>query len=412
MLVSGFHTLGSYATPSMGIVFRNRLYTKLEIGSALSRISLQAEALDKEDDKGLYRRGRELNKWGANSRREDRPTMYFPISGPNGEGVYPIRNDGAQGRWRWGKSKMHALVAKGDIEFVKRENGTYIVYEKIRSTDPRSKPYRTWLEGVGTTADGSKEVRDLFDGRKVFDFAKPVKLLKQIVRMGTSGNGDIVMDFFAGSGTTAQAVLELNREDGGERQFICVQLPESTPQDSEARKAGYRSIAEVGEELIRRVIKQMLGDTSQLALLEERDNPEDLGFLGFKVLRLGNSNFKRWRDYQGDDLAQLEDLFDRIETPLLDEWMPADLLTEVLLLQGFPLDSSIMALDAFARNKVLRVSSGVCAHTLYVCLDPEVADGTVDRLALNPEDMFVCLDSALSDEGKQRLADMCNLQTI
>jgi adenine-specific DNA-methyltransferase len=152
----------------------------------LSRILIEAEPLDCEDEKGAYRRGRELNKWGSGSRREDRPTMYFPIPGPNSVEVYPIRNDGDEGRWRWGKKKMSAIVERGDVEFVQRSDGTYIVYEKIRSRDQRLKPYRTLLPNVGTTADGSKTVKELFDGKKVFDFPKPVELVKQIITMGAN----------------------------------------------------------------------------------------------------------------------------------------------------------------------------------------------------------------------------------
>jgi len=135
-------------------------FSKRSIDNSISKITIESEPLDREDEKGMYRRGRELNKWGANSRREDRPTMFFPIIGPNGEDVYPIRNDGKEGCWRWGKKKMFEAVESKNLEFSKRQDGTYIVYEKIRSNNPRTKPFRTWLVDVGTTADGSKIVKD------------------------------------------------------------------------------------------------------------------------------------------------------------------------------------------------------------------------------------------------------------
>ena len=103
----------------------------------LNKIEIVAEPLDKTDEHGRYRIGRELNKWGANSRREDRPTMFFPIPGPNGEEVYPIRNDGTKGRWRLGKPAMMEIVANGNCEFSPRGDGTYIVYEKIRNEENR-----------------------------------------------------------------------------------------------------------------------------------------------------------------------------------------------------------------------------------------------------------------------------------
>ncbi len=192
---------------------------------ALSKLPVEAEQLDLTDEKGKYRRGRELNKWGAGSRREDRPTMYFPIPGPDGEDVYPFRNDGAEGRWRWGKKRMLEIVKHGDVDFVKRSNGTYIAYEKIRSADPRLKPYRTWLTDVKTTADGSKTVREIFGG-KAYDFPKPVELLKHLISIGINDNEQLVFDFFAGSGTTGHAVIDLNREDGGDRRYVLVEMGE------------------------------------------------------------------------------------------------------------------------------------------------------------------------------------------
>ncbi|MEI6243152.1 MAG: DNA methyltransferase, partial [Chlamydiota bacterium] len=197
------------------------------------------------------------------SRREDRPTMYFPIPGPNGAEVYPIRNDGAEGRWRWGKKKMTAIVERGDVEFVQRSDGSYIAYEKVRSQDQRLKPYRTFLPNVGTTADGSKTVKELFDGKKVFDFPKPVDLVKQIITMGANSDDELILDFFGGACSTAHAVLDLNREDGGNRRFIMIQLPEKTDENSEAFKAGYRTIADIGKERIRRVIAKMKKESQQ-----------------------------------------------------------------------------------------------------------------------------------------------------
>ncbi len=183
---------------------------------SLGKIGIQAEPLDKIDNKGSYRLGRELNKWGANSRREDRPTMYFSIPGPNNVEVFPIRNDGSEGCWRWGKKNMLDSVQAGDIEFISREDGTYIAYEKIRTEEERQKPYRTWFDSIGATADGSKIIKTIFDEKKVFDFPKPKNLLDSLINIGTPFGG-IVLDFFSGSGTTAHAVMALNAADSGQR---------------------------------------------------------------------------------------------------------------------------------------------------------------------------------------------------
>jgi len=304
----------------------------------LSRILIEAEPLDREDEKGAYHRGRELNKWGANSRREDRPTMYFPIPGPKGEEVFPIRNDGAEGCWRWGKKKMTAIVEQGDVEFVQRSDETYIVYEKIRSQDQRLKPYRTFLPNVGTTADGSKTVKELFDGKKVFDFPKPVDLVKHIITMGANSDDELILDFFGGACSTAHAVLDLNREDGGNRRFIMIQLPEKTDENSVAFKAGYRTIADIGKERIRRVIAKMKKDREvKLPLTEKPD-------LGFRVFKLRPSNFRVWRS----DIRTPEQLTTQLEMSL-DNVKPhaerENQLWEILLKAGYPLSAKVEEKD-------------------------------------------------------------------
>lgn len=375
----------------------------------LSKLAIEAEALDRLDSKGPYRRGRELNKWGSNSRREDRPTMYFAIPGPNGIDVFPIRNDGMEGCWRWGKKKMFDIVQRGDVEFVQRPNGTYIVHEKIRSSDPRAKPYRTWLADVGATADGSKEVKDLFNGKKIYDFPKPVELIKHLIKIGVMNNDDIVLDFFAGSCTTAQGVLEFVRENNElDIRFICIQLPEFPSSTSEAYKYGFTTIAEIGKERIRRVIQRMQ-DEQAGKLIEERETPEDLGF---RVFKLDRSNFKAWQNYTGDDVAELETLFDQFASPLVDKWQPDDLLSEILLMEGFPLDSTITPLSAITSNRVLKVAADWLTHQLFVCLDAHIQPATVAELALRAEDIFVCLDSALDEATKLRLQDGRTVKVI
>ncbi|MEJ7842862.1 MAG: site-specific DNA-methyltransferase [Rubrobacter sp.] len=198
-------------------------YRKTDNPQALSKLATTAEQLDLIDERGQYRRGRELNKWGAGSRREDRPTMYFPIPGPGNKDVYPIRNDGTEGRWRWGRKRMLDIVERGDVDFVKRSDDSYITYEKIRSEDSRLKPYRTWLTDVKTTADGSKTVREIF-GRKAYSFPKPVELLEHLTSVGIGEDTQLLLDFFAGSGTTGHAVINLNREDGGSRKYVLVEM--------------------------------------------------------------------------------------------------------------------------------------------------------------------------------------------
>jgi len=179
-----------------------------------------------DENKKLHYKRQLARKWGSHSKREDRPNLYYSIKAPDGSDVYPKLNDGSDGCWRWSKKKMEEEIKKGNIEFVK-ENNEWIVYQKIYEPvgdELRTKKFTTWLDDVGTTAEGTKEVVNLF-GRKMFNYPKPPSLIKRLLQIGNVQDKDLVLDFFSGSGTTAQAVLELNKEDGGNRKFIlCEQL--------------------------------------------------------------------------------------------------------------------------------------------------------------------------------------------
>ena len=347
----------------------------------LNKIEIESEPLDKEDENGKYRIGRELNKWGANSRREDRPTMFFPIPGPNGEEVYPIRNDGTEGRWRWGKRAMMDAVEKGNCEFFLREDGTYIVYEKIRATDNRLKPYRTFIQKSGSTADGTKEVRDIFDGKKIFDFPKPIQLLKHIIEIATNEDC-VIMDFFSGSATTAHAVLEKNLEDCGKRKFIMVQLPEILTDDTEGSKAGYSTICEIGEERIRRAGRKI-----------KEENPfttADLD-IGFRVFRVDSSNMEDvyYRPTEVEQ-GQMNIFADNIKK----DRTPEDLLFQVMLDLGVLLSSKIEETD-IAGKKVFSVADGY----LIACFDKDVTDETVKAIAEKHPFYAVFRDAGMASDS-------------
>lgn len=184
----------------------------------------EKDAIDLEliDEKGPYTKGRELNKWGAGSKREDSPSMWFPIKGPNGEEVFPIRNDGSEGRWRWGKKKLLKAVEEGDVIFERRDNGTFIAYEKVRALKSTTKQYNTWFSDNYINAKGAEPLKGIFNTlMSIFSYAKPIELIHDLVFMSNHPDGTI-LDFFAGSGTTMHAVMQLNKEDGGHRQCILV----------------------------------------------------------------------------------------------------------------------------------------------------------------------------------------------
>lgn len=179
-----------------------------------------------DEVKKLHYKRQLTRKWGSHSKRKDRPNLYYPIKAPDGSNVYPKLSDGNDGCWRWSKEKMEKEIEKGNIEFVKEKN-EWAVYQKIYEPigdEIRTKKFTTWLDDVGTTSVGTKEVEILF-GKKVFNYPKPPSLIRRLLQIGNVQNEDIVLDFFSGSGTTAQAVLGLNKGDSGNRQFIlCEQL--------------------------------------------------------------------------------------------------------------------------------------------------------------------------------------------
>lgn len=186
------------------------------------------------DFKGKYRKGRELRKWGAGSLRQDRENMWFPFTVPNGEMVYPIRNDGLEGRWRIGKdnSLTKAILENPEEahwEMCPYDDGItvdgkterWVPFEKIRD-EKKSFGWNSWLDGYGTNADATSVIKQLF-GNKAFETPKPLSLLEWIVSLHSDENA-IILDSFAGSGTTAHAVLNMNKSDGGNRKFILVEM--------------------------------------------------------------------------------------------------------------------------------------------------------------------------------------------
>lgn len=330
----------------------------------------------------------------ANSK--ERPNLHYEITDPETGLRYPPHPSRG---WIYERKKMKQMISEGRIIFPSKPDGRPRLKRYIDDIRSHFTGFSS-LQDVGYTTDGTRELFHLF-GEKVFPFPKPKNLLRILVKqISNSKDEDIVLDFFAGTCTTAESVLELNREDNGNRRFIMVQLPEPIENEN------YSTISDIGRERIRRAIVNMKEDVDgKLELHPEED-------LGVKCYRLDRSSYKDWQPYEGEETAQLESLFDRFETPLVEGWLKENLLTEILLLQGFPLDSRIVPLEAIQGNTVQRVHAEAVAHELFVCLDEQVSDETIQHLHLRSEDIFVCLDSALSDEAKIRLSDQCNLKVI
>lgn len=342
------------------------------------------------DEKGIYFAG---DISAESGRKRDPYDVFHPVTGRACK--RPARG--------WPKKEtLHQWIQEKKVHWGVDENSV-----------PKLKRYLEETEGqvlgsvIYKDRRGARQELSKLMGGDCFENPKDVDVLAMLIDAVTGFN-DTILDFFSGSCTSSEAVFRLNREIGGNRRFIMVQLPESIPEDSPARKAGYDTIAEIGKERIRRVIAKMKKEANGISQAK-REMPEDLGF---KVFKLTRSNFKAWEDYEGENPEELEKLFDQAETPLIENWKEHDLLTEIILQQGFPLDSRITPQAEFKQNKIQIVESTFCAHRLFVCLDGKIKEDTIKRLELRSEDIFVCLDSALTDQAKMRLSDACNLKII
>ncbi len=351
--------------------------------------------LDQNDDKGPYKKGRELNKWGAGSRREDSPGMWFPITGPDGIKVFPIRNDGSEGRWRLGKAKMKKIVEDGDVIFEKREDGSYIVYEKIRSTEIGHKQFTSLFKDNYLNSKGTEAIKKLYNSeRSFFDYAKPIELMYDLMVMSDLEDDDIILDFFGGSGSTAESVLNYSKDFNININFLLVQMKEDFETDSIGRNNGFEIIPQFTKDRIRKSIKN-----------------NDLE-VGFECFKLSVSNYKKWQDINSTNISQVELALDEFAiSPLKPDWSKNKLLTEIQLLEGFPLDSK-METTNFGKNEINQISHDHLETKLLICLDDKIEENLISDLKLDSNTIFICLDTAISNQDKLRLSDKGLIKTI
>ena len=258
---------------------------------------------------------------------------------------------------------------------------------EVRSeTKPYSSIIDTRLNSVAT-----KEVREILSGQ-VFDYPKTTDIMKQLISQATTlSNHDIILDFFSGSATTAHAVMQLNAEDGGNRQFIMVQLPEVCDQKSEAYKAGYQNICEIGKERIRRAGKKILEADNQMTL----ENKKQLD-IGFKVFKLDSSNLKTW-DNTPVTAEQMDLLYERMNHMIhrvKADRSDLDMVCEIMLKLGIPLTYSITAVEI--NGKTAYSIGDDCL--LLICLAPDVQPEDVEQMAeYAPAKLIVSRESFVDD---------------
>lgn len=285
--------------------------------------------------------------------------------------------DMALGRWRWGDGTFQERFAEGGVYFDEER-----VYLKERASDNIEKYPEAILDQYLNT-NGTNELKILFKNR-VFSFPKPVSLIDYILRVSTSPDS-LILDFFSGSATTAHTVMQLNAEDGGKRKYICVQLPEETPEDSEARKAGYETICEIGKERIRRAGKK-IKEESPLTT-------QDLD-TGFRVFRIDSGNYKNVTMQPNEYNQQMLDLFvDNIKADRTD----LDLLFGAMLAWGVQL-SLPMTTEEVDGCKIYAVDG----NGLVACFAENVSENVVQAMAAKQPLRVLFRDSCF-DEDKTKI---------
>lgn len=344
-----------------------------------------------------------LRQRGGFWRRRERPNLYFPIyvnpadgsislnkDGNYSEIVLPIQpSTGEDGTWRWSKEKIQTSGNELLGRAVKRDgNLIWDIYQKDyfeRGSSRRTKAKSLWDEKEINYQNGTIEVKELLVSG-AFDYAKPVYLVKRAIQMLSVNNDDIILDFFSGSATTAHAVMQLNAEDGGKRKFIMVQLAESCPEDSEAAKAGYKNICEIGKERIRRAGEKIKADNAGKESIDDLD-------IGFRVLKLDSTNM---RDVYYAAGEYTQDLLALMEDNIKDDRTDMDLLYACLLDWGLPLSMP------HTQEKI----DGFTVHTyndgdLIACFDKHISDAVIREIAKRQPLRAVFRDSSFSSSPEK-----------
>ena len=368
------------------------------------------------DNNGHYRL-LGLRQRGVASLREDRPDMFFPIYvDPVTEAislsyrkdcvaVIPKKSDGREGRWMWGMKKCETDINRLVARFIKGRNEYDIFVKDYLASDKgeRTRKYKTiWSDSRLNNQNGTQEVKKILGG-DYMSFPKSSSYIQMIINL-VSEKDAIILDFFSGSATTAHAVMKLNAEDGGHRKFIMVQLPEVTDEKSEAHKAGYETICQIGEERIRRAGEQIRRD----AILRVRQTKVDDGLFdndydertrriaslpdtGFRVLKLDTSNMEDVF-YTPEDF-DAQNIFTTVDNVKSDR-TPLDLLFQVMPELNIELSAKIEEKEVNGK-KVFFVDGGY----LIATFDMDVNESTVTEVAKMKPQYFVMRDASAANDN-------------
>lgn len=349
-------------------------------GVAISNAERYSKSDEYENERGTYY----LQKLGMGSIQYSQ-SLDYPIKTPDGTFVMPSDNNGGRRAcWRWSREKYERNKKRGFVDIKKDSKGVWTVYTKqYMKCDNEGNPIdRTQrpmgiIEGFSSTQ--AAKLLEYIGMGSCFSYSKPVELIKWLIsRLELSE--DIVLDFFSGSASTAHAVMQLNAEDGGKRKFIMVQLPEKTDEKSEAYKAGYKNICEIGKERIRRAAGKIA-----------KENPEAKFDGGFRVLKCDSSNMKDVY-YQSSEYEP--SLFSSLEDNIKEDRTPEDLLFQVMLDLGVLLSGKIEE-TTIAGKKVFNVED----NYLIACFDDNVTDEVITEIAKQQPYYFVMRDSSMASDS-------------
>ena len=360
----------------------------------------------KDEDEYVSERGRyHLGKLDL-SVLPYRPNLDYPVTCPDGTIIYPGgvsidewearksgNNNDHDWRWRWSQDRLNKALESKFVEF-KQNNNNWTLYAKEyelvdNNCEPldRSFKHRTIIDDV-TSVNGTRDLLSIMQQR-LFSYPKPISLIQKFVQSATNGD-DIILDFFAGSASSAEAVMNLNAEDFGNRRFIMVQIPETTPEDSEAQKAGYKTISEISRMRIKLAGEKIKEDHKEA--IAERETPLDVGF---KAFTLDTTNFREWDTNTQDIEQSLLDALDTFKEGRNEE----DALYEVLLKYGVDLAEPVEVLTLAGKQVY-----SLAGNYLLVCLEKEITLDTIEAMvALKPE-RVVCYDDGFADEDVKQNA--------
>lgn len=377
------------------ICYAKNIYSILEIKEPRNEKADSIYSNPDNDPRGVWTSVSYVNP----ATRQQRPNLCYAIANPITGAIVEHPTNA----WKYEKSTYEMHERENRLYWGKNGENAYPRLKKFLSEmEGGMVPVDLWRqEDTGTTDQGSRELESLL-GRKIFDFPKPKELVMRILSLilnSDKGKDNIILDFFSGSSTTAHAVMQLNAEDGGHRKFIMVQLPETTDEKSEAYKAGYQNICEIGKERIRRagikIRNEKLGirnDSEQLTL----DNSSFLTTnssldIGFRVLKCDTSNMKDVY-YRPDEVEQ--NMFDNYTNNIKEDRTAEDLLFQVMLELGI-LPSSKIEEATIAGCKVFNVAEGF----LYACFDSNVSDEVVAAIAKERPHYAVFRDSGMASDS-------------